>query len=51
MATLLYPPNNDCTEDLLSKNFELERRKALFIAAEDAILKLGIKSLLTKHLF
>ncbi|KAM1759915.1 hypothetical protein EV2_002885 [Malus domestica] len=42
MATLLYPPNNDCTEDLLSKNFELERRRALFIAAEDAILKLGL---------
>ncbi|KAM1211024.1 hypothetical protein ACFX2I_002811 [Malus domestica] len=42
MATLLYPPNNDCTEDLLSKNFELERQRALFIAAEDAILKLGL---------
>ncbi|KAB2635563.1 CCA tRNA nucleotidyltransferase 2 [Pyrus ussuriensis x Pyrus communis] len=42
MSTLLYPPNIDCTEDLLSKNFELERRRSLFKAAEDAIFKLGL---------
>lgn len=45
MSTLVYPRNIDCTEDLLNKNFELERRISLFKAAEDAILKLGIRSL------
>ncbi|PQP94027.1 putative CCA tRNA nucleotidyltransferase 2 [Prunus yedoensis var. nudiflora] len=42
MSTLVYPCNIDCTEDLLNKNFELERRRSLFKAAEDAILKLGL---------
>ncbi|XP_034220731.1 tRNA nucleotidyltransferase cca2 isoform X2 [Prunus dulcis] len=42
MSTLVYPRNIDCTEDLLNKNFELERRRSLFKAAEDAVLKLGL---------
>ncbi|KAM1457010.1 hypothetical protein ACFX2I_034236 [Malus domestica] len=32
----------DFWRDLLSKNFELKRRRDLFKAAEDAILKLGL---------
>lgn len=41
MATLLYPPNVDYTEDLLNRHFELEKRKELFDVVYNEIVKLG----------
>jgi len=40
---MLYPSDTDSTQDFLEKKFELDRRKDLFKAAEDAIVNLGTR--------
>ncbi|KAK3230436.1 hypothetical protein Dsin_002317 [Dipteronia sinensis] len=43
ISTLLYPINVDCTQDILSKNFQLDKRRELFTEVENAIIKLGLE--------
>ncbi|KAG6751101.1 hypothetical protein POTOM_045619 [Populus tomentosa] len=43
ISTMLYPSDVDSTQDFLEKKFELDRRKDLFKAAEDAIVNLGLE--------
>ncbi|KAJ6757918.1 TRNA-NUCLEOTIDYLTRANSFERASE [Salix koriyanagi] len=43
LSTLLYPSDTDSTQDFLEKQFELDRRRDLFKAAEDAIVNLGLE--------
>ncbi|XP_034896978.1 tRNA nucleotidyltransferase cca2 isoform X1 [Populus alba] len=43
ISTMLYPSDMDSTQDFLEKKFELDRRKDLFKAAEDAIVNLGLE--------
>ncbi|KAK0577476.1 hypothetical protein LWI29_033443 [Acer saccharum] len=43
ISTLLYPIDVDCTQDILSKNFQLDKRRDLFTEVENAIIKLGLE--------
>ncbi|KAJ6433608.1 hypothetical protein OIU84_017327 [Salix udensis] len=43
LSTLLYPSDTDSTQDFLEKQFELDRRRDLFKAAEDAIVNQGLE--------
>lgn len=43
ISTMLYPSDTDSTQDFLENKFELDRRKDLFKAAEDAIVNLGTR--------
>ncbi|KAL5776409.1 hypothetical protein ACOSP7_009335 [Xanthoceras sorbifolium] len=43
ISTLLYPTDVDCTQDILSKNFQLDKRRNLFEAVENAITNLGLE--------
>ncbi|KAJ6693629.1 hypothetical protein OIU85_004410 [Salix viminalis] len=43
LSTLLYPSDTDSTQDFLEKQFELDRRRDLFKAAEDSIVNLGLE--------
>lgn len=42
MSTLLYPIDGDCSQDILNKKFQLDKRKDIFWAVENAIGKLGL---------
>lgn len=42
MSTLLYPIDGDCSQDILNKKFQLDKRKDIFWAVENAIGKLGM---------
>ncbi|XVE60770.1 hypothetical protein DITRI_Ditri05aG0154100 [Diplodiscus trichospermus] len=42
ISTLLYPTDIDCTQDIIDKNFQLDKRKDLFVSVESAIVKLGL---------
>ncbi|GKV32273.1 hypothetical protein SLEP1_g40889 [Rubroshorea leprosula] len=45
MSTLLYPAETDYTQDMLNKNFELDKRRDLFVTVENAIVvKLGLEN-------
>lgn len=46
MSTLLYPPDVDHTDDILSKQFQLDKRRDLFEAVSNAITKLGMDNAL-----
>lgn len=41
LSTLLYPTDVDYTEDFLKQHFQLDKRKDLFKAVENAITELG----------
>ncbi|XVF63298.1 hypothetical protein PTKIN_Ptkin09bG0076700 [Pterospermum kingtungense] len=41
VSTLLYPTDIDFSQDILDKNFQLEKRTDLFVSVENAIVKLG----------
>ncbi|KAK0607548.1 hypothetical protein LWI29_016508 [Acer saccharum] len=43
ISTLLYPTDVDCTQDILGKNFQLAKRRDLFMEVENAIIKLGLE--------
>ncbi|KAK1591704.1 hypothetical protein Q3G72_012018 [Acer saccharum] len=43
ISTLLYPIDVDCTQDILGKNFQLAKRRDLFMEVENAIIKLGLE--------
>ncbi|KAG6713589.1 hypothetical protein I3842_05G161000 [Carya illinoinensis] len=43
LSTLLYPTNVDHTEDFLKQHFQLDKRKDLFKAVENAITELGLE--------
>ncbi|XWS23374.1 hypothetical protein CRYUN_Cryun28dG0008200 [Craigia yunnanensis] len=43
MSALLYPTNIDCTQDIIDKHFQLDKRKDLFVSVENAIFKLGLE--------
>ncbi|XP_017984363.1 PREDICTED: putative CCA tRNA nucleotidyltransferase 2 [Theobroma cacao] len=43
MSTLLYPTDIDCTQDDGDKQFQLDKRKKLFVSVENAVVKLGLE--------
>ncbi|XVE66833.1 hypothetical protein DITRI_Ditri08aG0111400 [Diplodiscus trichospermus] len=43
ISTLLYPTDIDCTQDIIDQNFQLDKRKDLFVSVESAIVKLGLE--------
>ncbi|KAJ0086363.1 hypothetical protein Patl1_07803 [Pistacia atlantica] len=43
MSILLYPGDVDHTDDILNKHFQLDKRRDLFEAVENAITKLGLE--------
>ncbi|KAK9023715.1 hypothetical protein V6N11_003918 [Hibiscus sabdariffa] len=43
VSTLLYPTNIDCSKDIMDKNFQLDKRKGIFVSVENAIVKLGLE--------
>ncbi|KAK2659291.1 hypothetical protein Ddye_005824 [Dipteronia dyeriana] len=43
ISTLLNPTDLNCTQEILSKNFQLDKRRDLFTEVENAILKLGLE--------
>ncbi|TXG71725.1 hypothetical protein EZV62_000304 [Acer yangbiense] len=43
ISTLLYPIDVDSTQDILGKNFQLDKRRDLFTEVENAIIKLGLE--------
>ncbi|KAJ0085549.1 hypothetical protein Patl1_07797 [Pistacia atlantica] len=43
MSILLYPGDVDHTDDILNKHFQLDKRRDLFVAVENAIIKLGLE--------
>ncbi|XP_031266869.1 tRNA nucleotidyltransferase cca2 isoform X1 [Pistacia vera] len=43
MSTLLYPTDVDHTDDILNEHFQLDKRRDLFEAVENAISKLGLE--------
>ncbi|KAK2645857.1 hypothetical protein Ddye_021052 [Dipteronia dyeriana] len=43
ISTLLYPIDVDCTQDILSKNFQLDKRRDLFTEVENANIKLCLE--------
>ncbi|XP_038724411.1 tRNA nucleotidyltransferase cca2-like [Tripterygium wilfordii] len=43
MSTLLYPADIDCTQGLLNKQYEIDKRKDLFKTVENAIVNLGLE--------
>ncbi|CAK7324841.1 unnamed protein product [Dovyalis caffra] len=45
IATMLYPSDADSTQDFFDKQFQLDKRRDSFKAAEDAIIKLGTDGL------
>lgn len=44
ISTLLYPTDIDCTQDITDRNFQLDKRKDLFVSVENAIVKLGLEN-------
>ncbi|KAJ4837336.1 hypothetical protein Tsubulata_037776 [Turnera subulata] len=45
ISTMLYPTNTSSTQYFLDKQFQLDKRRDLFKAVEDAIIKLGLEKI------
>ncbi|KAK8692088.1 hypothetical protein V6N13_075568 [Hibiscus sabdariffa] len=43
MSTLLYPTDIDCSQDIIDRHFQLDKRKGIFESVENAIVKLGLE--------
>ncbi|KAK8552401.1 hypothetical protein V6N13_120801 [Hibiscus sabdariffa] len=43
VSTLLYPTDIDSSKDIIDKNFQLDKRKGIFVSVENAIVKLGLE--------
>ncbi|GMI90740.1 hypothetical protein like AT1G22660 [Hibiscus trionum] len=43
VSTLLYPTEIDCSHDIIDRNFQLDKRKGIFVSVENAIVKLGLE--------
>ncbi|KAJ8752341.1 hypothetical protein K2173_003977 [Erythroxylum novogranatense] len=43
ISTILYPPDIDSTSEFLDNQFQLEKRRDLFEAAEQAIVNMGLE--------
>ncbi|MBA0624028.1 hypothetical protein Godav_009438 [Gossypium davidsonii] len=45
ISTLLYPTGTECSQDIIDKHFQLDKRKNIFVSVDNAIVKLGISIL------
>ncbi|TYH72748.1 hypothetical protein ES332_D05G276700v1 [Gossypium tomentosum] len=43
ISTLLYPTGTECSQDIIDKHFQLDKRKNIFVSVDNAIVKLGLE--------